>query len=145
MPSFEYNDQVYKFAVLEIRPEGPGISVIETDLEVDFAAPVGYVEPTRTVAKAVSSSIEAHVKHEPVGTVVFSGSGNRLSGKTQGVAAYGATVMEDSVQGVPAVLQLPPGRLYFGYPVVPLKKAADAEEGKGEKWAGKGSSLRKAK
>lgn len=28
-------------------PEGPGISVIDTDLEVDFDTPVGYVEPPR--------------------------------------------------------------------------------------------------
>ena len=37
-------------AVLETRPatgERGGISVLETDLEVDFAPPVGYVEPAR--------------------------------------------------------------------------------------------------
>lgn len=32
---------------MEAQPEGPGISIIDTDLEVDFAAPKGYVEPER--------------------------------------------------------------------------------------------------
>ena len=32
---------------MEIKPEGAGISIFETDLEVDFAPPVGYVEPVR--------------------------------------------------------------------------------------------------
>lgn len=32
---------------METQPGGEGISVLDTDLEVDFAAPVGYVEPER--------------------------------------------------------------------------------------------------
>lgn len=32
---------------METQPGGEGISVIDTDLEVDFAAPVGYKEPER--------------------------------------------------------------------------------------------------
>ena len=45
--SFHYNDTVYDVAVLEVKPDSPhhGVSMIETDVEVDFAAPVGYVEP----------------------------------------------------------------------------------------------------
>lgn len=30
---------------MEITPPGPAISVIDTDVEVDFAPPVGYIEP----------------------------------------------------------------------------------------------------
>lgn len=49
--TFAYNDQIYKMAVLETKPGGEGtknaVSVLETDLEVDFAAPVGYEEPKR--------------------------------------------------------------------------------------------------
>ena len=37
---------------METHPGGEGISVIDTDLEVDFAAPVGYVEPERPKAPA---------------------------------------------------------------------------------------------
>ena len=47
--TFAYNDQVYEMAVLETKPENPkkAIVVMETDLEVDFAIPVGYEEPKR--------------------------------------------------------------------------------------------------
>jgi ubiquitin fusion degradation protein 1 len=32
---------------MEATPGGGGINILDTDLEVDFAAPVGYVEPER--------------------------------------------------------------------------------------------------
>jgi len=35
---------------METKPGGEGINVHDTDLEVDFAAPVGYVEPERPKA-----------------------------------------------------------------------------------------------
>lgn len=41
-----YNDKIYGILVMEIKPPGVGISIVETDLEVDFAPPVGYQEPT---------------------------------------------------------------------------------------------------
>lgn len=48
--SFEYNDTVYDVAVLDVKPETDkmGVSMIETDVSVEFAPPVGYVEPTKT-------------------------------------------------------------------------------------------------
>ena len=48
--TFGYNDQTYDIAVLEIKPdtEQHAIVTMETDLEVDFATPVGYEEPKRT-------------------------------------------------------------------------------------------------
>ncbi|KIW28924.1 uncharacterized protein PV07_04777 [Cladophialophora immunda] len=48
--TFEYNDQTYDIAVLEIKPDTDSHSIVtmETDLEVDFATPVGYVPPERT-------------------------------------------------------------------------------------------------
>jgi len=47
--TFAYNDQTYEMAVLETKPatEKNAIGVLETDLEVDFAPPVGYEEPQR--------------------------------------------------------------------------------------------------
>lgn len=42
-----YNSIVFGLLVMEATPGGEGILVIDTDLEVDFAAPVGYVEPER--------------------------------------------------------------------------------------------------
>lgn len=47
--NFEYNDEVYDMAVLDVKPETDkmGVSMIETDVSVEFAPPVGYVEPER--------------------------------------------------------------------------------------------------
>ncbi|KAJ2510988.1 ubiquitin fusion degradation protein [Coemansia sp. RSA 2049] len=44
--SIDYNDKTYKIAVLETQPSPSAIGVIETDLSVDFAPPIGYVEPS---------------------------------------------------------------------------------------------------
>lgn len=43
---------------METLPEGPGISVIDTDLEVDFETPVGYVEPPRPAPAPVPTMAE---------------------------------------------------------------------------------------
>lgn len=40
---------------METKPGGEGISILDTDLEVDFAAPVGYVEPERPKAAPPST------------------------------------------------------------------------------------------
>ena len=48
--TFAYNDTIYSIAVLETKPSialKGAIGVLETDLEVDFAPPVGYEEPKR--------------------------------------------------------------------------------------------------
>lgn len=65
--TFEYNDSVYSIAVLETRPDSPkkAICTLETDLSVDFATPVGYVEPptsknTGTGGAKMSSSSTIH-------------------------------------------------------------------------------------
>lgn len=48
--TFSYNDSTYDIAVLEVKPDNDqhGIVTMETDLEVDFATPVGYKPPERT-------------------------------------------------------------------------------------------------
>ncbi|RDA90174.1 hypothetical protein CP533_1017 [Ophiocordyceps camponoti-saundersi (nom. inval.)] len=47
--NFEYNDEIFGVAVLDVKPETDkmGVSMIETDVSVDFAPPLGYVEPER--------------------------------------------------------------------------------------------------
>jgi ubiquitin fusion degradation protein 1 len=54
--AFEYNGDVYEMAVLDVKPESEkmGVSMIETDVSVEFAPPVGYVEPS--VSKPSSAS-----------------------------------------------------------------------------------------
>eukprot|EP01091_Cochliopodium_minus_P000109 TRINITY_DN10143_c0_g1_i1.p1 TRINITY_DN10143_c0_g1~~TRINITY_DN10143_c0_g1_i1.p1 ORF type:complete len:316 (-),score=88.42 TRINITY_DN10143_c0_g1_i1:10-957(-) len=42
--AFKYNDSNYKFNVLEVKPAN-AVSIIETDINVDFAPPLDYEEP----------------------------------------------------------------------------------------------------
>ncbi|GKZ18590.1 ubiquitin fusion degradation protein [Aspergillus brasiliensis] len=74
--TFAYNDQVYEMAVLETKPstDTNAISVLETDLEVDFAPPVGYEEPQRpsgtsTPRSGVSSKLPSGGLLHPHGTM----------------------------------------------------------------------------
>jgi ubiquitin fusion degradation protein 1 len=55
--NFEYNDEVYEVAVLDVKPETPkmGVSMIETDVSVEFAPPIGYVEPEKTKGSGSST------------------------------------------------------------------------------------------
>ncbi|KAJ2836157.1 ubiquitin fusion degradation protein [Coemansia erecta] len=46
MITIEYNNHEYKLNVLETQPSPSAINIVETDLSVDFAPPIGYVEPT---------------------------------------------------------------------------------------------------
>ncbi|ODQ65101.1 UFD1-domain-containing protein [Nadsonia fulvescens var. elongata DSM 6958] len=106
---FEYNDRIYPIKVLEVKPDIDSyhsISVIETDLEVDFAPPVGYVEPTPSRAGTNPSSLDTPQPSgvsTPAGTMAnaigfddlarstlsaqqkkdpFSSGGQKLSGRT---------------------------------------------------------------
>lgn len=76
--TFYYNDQVYEVAVLETKPENEknAISVLETDLEVDFAPPVGYEEPstartsgTNTPAGGAPSNVPGGGRIHSAGTM----------------------------------------------------------------------------
>jgi ubiquitin fusion degradation protein 1 len=55
-----YNSQIYEIAVLETKAHGNGdgnaVCVIETDVEVDFAAPVGYIEKDYKMTSSNESS-----------------------------------------------------------------------------------------
>lgn len=56
--SFFYNETVYDVAVLEVKPvtDKMGVSMLETDVSVDFAAPLGYIEPMPTRANGSGTS-----------------------------------------------------------------------------------------
>ncbi|KAI0929129.1 hypothetical protein AcW1_006154 [Taiwanofungus camphoratus] len=55
-----YNSIVFGLLVMETQPGGEGISVLDTDLEVDFAPPVGYVEPERPKPAPASNIATKH-------------------------------------------------------------------------------------
>jgi ubiquitin fusion degradation protein 1 len=65
--NFEYNDEVYDVAVLDVKPETAkmGVSMIETDVSVDFAPPVGYVEPTPSSTRGSGTSTPRSTRGGP--------------------------------------------------------------------------------
>lgn len=101
-----YNDKIYSIKVLDAEPKNDtrSICVVETDLEVDFAPPVGYVEPSPTPSSATSRT--ATSTPTPLGSMAgtiqydklihddklknkaafnpFSGGGNKLSNRSEG-------------------------------------------------------------
>lgn len=152
---FSYNDSVYDIAVLQIKPESASmaISVIETDLSVDFAAPKGYVEPER-MAKATGGPIKTAggmaakigydaLKQSSEKPTRFAVGGQKMSGK----AVTDVPIITTKSSGVPVPLRLPKGTLFFGYELR-LPKDPDAAkkeaEGKTKQFAGRGQSIKES-
>ncbi|KAK5742641.1 ubiquitin fusion degradation protein [Elasticomyces elasticus] len=153
--TFSYNDTTYEIAVLELKPEGEkhAISVQETDLEVDFAAPIGYVEPTRTSGtstprsigatmagkgglmhsegtmaqainySAIAPSASAAADGHARASSAFSGSGNRLVTK-KGKSSTTASTPATSTPGTPK-----PGRSSMSIPTAALPKTVKNRNG----------------
>lgn len=193
MFQFHYNDETYDIKVLEIKPdtEQHAIVTMETDLEVDFATPVGYKPPERTSGASTPGSVmrgkggtlsgqgsmAQSINYKaiaPEGTAAadgakvvsshFLGLGNKLKpGKSSkaptplkaSTPIQGASTNEPGTaptrrKNGPQPLRLPPGKLFFGYEVKPLRKKnskgeliADDEEK--PKFQGQGQSLRQGK
>lgn len=80
--AIKYNQKIYEMCVLETKP-GNAVSIIECDMNVEFAAPVGYQEPTQEKKVATEEMMvdPADLMPEPTGFMAFKGSGNRLDGK----------------------------------------------------------------
>jgi ubiquitin fusion degradation protein 1 len=98
---FRYNNKDYYLAVLEARPTNPlnAVSIIETDMQVDFAAPIGYQEPApkqeepdledlmankdelHDLERELDDSEDSYEEEKKSQFVPFGGSGSRISGK----------------------------------------------------------------
>lgn len=191
--TFFYNDQTYDIAVLEIKPdtEQHAIVTMETDLEVDFATPVGYEEPKRTSGTSTPRSGFGVPSGGPLrfqGTMAqsinyaaiapsattaatgaraqssnFLNAGQRLSAKKGAKAptpnastpVAGASTNPAKPPPLrrtngPQPLRLPPGKLFFGYEIKPVRrKGGEGEDvGKEEtkpKFQGQGQTLRPKK
>ena len=183
--TFAYNDSIYSIAVLETKPSlaaKGAISVIETDLEVDFAPPVGYEEPKRpsgrntprqglpaggmlhssgSMAQAINyASIAPASTTAAAGAMAVSSNfltgGQRLKGSkapTPKASTPVAGASTNPPQGVkvrrtngPQPLRLPPGKLFFGYEIKPVRKMGEegtkgADEDK-VRFMGQGQTLR---
>jgi len=84
MISLKYNQKIYQLKVLEAKPTD-AICIIEADVEVDFAPPPGYVEPSAKKSEPATETQfdqEMNEDEPQMGFVPFSGGGQRLNGKT---------------------------------------------------------------
>lgn len=79
--AINYNKRVYELCVLETQP-GNAVTIIECDMNVEFATPVGYQEERKVTRKDEEMVIDpAELMPEPKGFVAFKCKGNRLDGK----------------------------------------------------------------
>ncbi|CDS01204.1 hypothetical protein [Sporisorium scitamineum] len=186
-----YNCLTFEILIMEITPKADGISIIETDLEVDFAPPKGYVEPTPqprppppTMASKLNIDSSRTDSIPPTRTSTpgslggtsaaggsgaatpagpFRGAGQTLSGKKskgkkerqiEQLDPFSMVRRTDlprivtndtqlTEKKIPAALNLPFGKLFFGYEVIPIGgKPEDAAKDKPtETFAGSGTTL----
>lgn len=83
---------------METQPGGEGISVLDTDLEVDFAAPVGYVEPERpkpAPQATMASKLNIDVSSSTPGS---SRPGSSMAGAFTGAAPRGQGISKGGDQ-----------------------------------------------
>ncbi|XP_015771991.1 PREDICTED: ubiquitin fusion degradation protein 1 homolog isoform X1 [Acropora digitifera] len=100
--AIKYNERIYELLVLETKPRD-AVSIIECDMQVEFAPPVGYVEPERQERKTEKQQEEhTNLPQELVdhGFQAFTGSGFRLDGKKKK-----STVSSDPVPMRPPVIK----------------------------------------
>ena len=89
--AINYNDKVYEVCVLETQPSN-AVTIIECDMRVDFAPPVGYQEPQPQI-KANEDDQMADLSEQSENQKLdnkfrpFIGQGNRLDGKTKNTIA----------------------------------------------------------
>lgn len=182
--TFSYNDQIYEMAVLETKPETEkhAIGVLETDLEVDFAPPVGYEEPKRpsgiSTPRSMTGGLPAGGTLHNTGTMAQSINYSAIAPSSDSAAAGAKAVSSNFLLGGqrlkggkaptlkastpvagastnpppttvrktsgPQPLRLPPGQLFFGYEIKPVRKSGEQKEldETKPKFSGRGQTLR---
>lgn len=100
--AIKYNQRIYEMCVLETKP-GAAVSIIECDMNVEFAPPVGYKEPQRVDKKKESLVDPVDLMPAPAGFVPFRGHGVRLDGKIKKVVSNNDTPFMKPVyvRGIP--------------------------------------------
>jgi len=152
MLAIRYNDKLYELLVLETKPED-AVSIIECDMQVDFAPPVGYQEPERIRRDTAETEPEPSLEGIPEEYIDrglqqnFPGKGSRLDGKKKKVKenSDGQSPVKPSIikQGIPD-LNFKVGTIEFKRKVLkPVNKEEQTEHQKFEAFGGEGNSLRK--
>lgn len=158
--AIEYNSKVYEIRVLEVKPAGGSnaVSIIECDMQLDFAAPEGYVEPDYKGMKAAEEAKRAEEERDRVlrerkqakqlaqEQRRFGGSaGQRLDGKKKKGAEDVSEAVEELVKkelGLGGFVPFSPGALIFPRPIG-VDPETPTAEGNFEAFSGKGEALRK--
>jgi ubiquitin fusion degradation protein 1 len=162
-----YLKRDYELRVLELKPDD-AVNIIECDMEVDFAAPLDYVEPKYTPSSSQNISTTPKTNHSmamtpgdpqlsipssfksPATFLPFYGQGNRLNGKTKSKDQDQNPVQFPQVRGVPNY-EYEYGTLQFLR--TPLRSMNDELNGTGEKsnaspfqpFSGEGKILKQAR
>ncbi|PWA19660.1 hypothetical protein CCH79_00007024 [Gambusia affinis] len=126
--AINYNEKIYELRVMETKPD-KAVSIIECDMNVDFDAPLGYKEPERrtqnhdepTEEEGDASSyadmdtgfrtetnkmsvkvLKLYESSFVMSCQAFTGSGNRLDGKTKGIEPSPAPLTANDIKrGIP--------------------------------------------
>lgn len=166
----DYNDTRYGIKVLEAKPESnhQGICVVETDLETDFAPPVGYVEPEyqpksvkpssatpidpSSVSRSAGAGTMAHsIDYANIvakaSEKTYKGTGQKLSGKASEEEPKKISMDDLDPSAPPVPLHLPDNQIFLGWPVtLPTPENSEEEKSQEQKsFGGEGKSLRQSK
>mmetsp|Transcript_15935 Transcript_15935/g.60727 ORF Transcript_15935/g.60727 Transcript_15935/m.60727 type:complete len:332 (+) Transcript_15935:65-1060(+) len=148
-----YNDKNYYLEVKELQP-AEAASIIETDCNVDFEAPVGYQEPASQngngssgmgaaglpiPAPQTARAAPPEAEEEKPDFEAFEGSGQRLDGKPSPVkpSAKHDGDQKDEAKGAPAPAPAPSGQSGGSAAVAPRKPRymGRGRGGGASKWA----------
>lgn len=102
--SINYNEKDYELCILETRP-GDAVSIIECDMDVDFAPPVGYQEPepsfpNKPTTSASSKNVLNKEKPQMKGTRL-DGKASKISESSTDFEMKSAGNSGDVVRGQP--------------------------------------------
>lgn len=150
MIAINYNSKIYELCVLETKP-GNAVTIIECDMNVDFAPPIGYTEPEKVNKKEEDTMIDpVDLMPEPSGFVAFNGAGNRLDGKRKKKdtsESEGTPVKREYQRGIPHY-DYEPETLVFIRNIKPTsasKENKDPVNDEFKAFFGEGCSLRQSK
>lgn len=138
-----YNSRVYELRVLETKP-GPAVTIIECDMNVEFAAPVDYKEPERVKPRDEPMAVDhSELMPEETGFVQFAGTGNRLDGKKKkDVQVQPVSLKKPYVRGIPDYNHKF-GYLKFDRSLRPAVAVKEEDTNEDKTFKGEGFSLRR--
>lgn len=144
---FKYNDKIYELRVLETKP-GQAVSIIECDMNVDFAPPIGYKEPeAQRTHEHQEEKMEETVVEPDIDNAfkIFQGKGNRLDGKNKGLEApVHSSDAATTKRGIPNYSHKK-GTITFIRTPKPVINGDTEDKDVFSAFSGEGQSLRKAK